>query len=142
MNILGSMPLSRFFNAVDVDSGEGALPAQPAEQGGDQELRRQLKRQRQTKAARQAALLAFAKRRFLKQTSLGPSPPRVGHPHEEKQLDLQKRFFTGRLHHAYALHKSYDMASSDPAKTCREAEQGVPGAFFAQWRLHWNRFLV
>ena len=110
------MPLSRFFNAVDVDSGEGALPAQPAEQGGDQELRRQLKRQRQTKAARQAALLAFAKRRFLKQTSLGPNPPRVGHPHEEKQLDLQKRFFTGRLHHAYALHKSYDMSSSDPAK--------------------------
>ena len=50
------MPLSRFFNAVDVDSGEGALPAQPVEQGGDQELRWQLKRQRQTKTARQAGV--------------------------------------------------------------------------------------
>ena len=103
------MALGDLFMAEDTDSecGDG----KPAEAAVGQER----KNWERTKKARNASLVARAlkKREGAQRCDVDDGIPSVA-------KDLQKKFLTGRIHHAYALLKSYDVkpgaANANPTR--------------------------
>ena len=69
---------------------------------------------RRTQNARNAALVSFAQRRLRRESGVGAAgrDPLIGSAGVAR--DLQKKFLTGRIHHAYAMLKRYEAQKDTP----------------------------
>lgn len=95
--------LSQCFASRSTDCDSDREPTQA-------DLQKKLKRKEQTQKARDASLVSRALKKAQKN---GPNDEQTLTPAQT----LQRKFLTGRLHHAYAMSRPYDVSAPDNQKS-------------------------
>ena len=98
-----------FLNRLFVSRGYGADDSDP-EAGDPQRI---LQRKERTKRAREASLVSRALKKAQKDQASASQEFTAAQT-------LQRQFFTGRLHHAFAMLKPYDVIAPDPKKSIQK----------------------